>query len=176
MAAENDRPAFIADAMLGRLAKSLRTLGYDTAYTPDIEDSDLKLTALREGRVLLTRDHEVAETSLPVRVVFVRSDHIEEQLVQVVDELGLEVGFDGEEGSFTRCLVCNVPVEEVERESVRGRVPPYVFDTQERFARCPSCDRVYWAATHVERAREWLDRVLGTASGPKDASAREEDP
>jgi len=161
MAAEPDRPAFIADAMLGRLAKSLRTVGYDTAYAPDIADSDLKLAALRENRVLLTRDHEVAETSLPVRVILVESDHLEEQLVQVVDEMELEVGG----GLFTRCLVCNVPVERVERESVRGRVPPYVFETQERFARCPSCDRVYWAATHVDRAREWLARVLGVAGG-----------
>jgi uncharacterized protein with PIN domain len=158
-----EKPSFIADAMLGRLAKSLRTLGYDTEYSPDITDADLKLAALRDGRVLLTRDLEIGETSLPVRVLLVESDRVEEQLVQVVDELGLEAG----PGLFTRCLICNVTVVDVERASVRDRVPPYVFRTQERFVRCPSCGRVYWPATHVERAREWLDRVLGTGRGPE---------
>jgi len=159
VAATDERLAFIADAMLGRLAKSLRLLGYDTAYSPDIEDSELKLRAMRDGRALLTRDHELKETSLPVRVLLVESDHLEEQLVQVVDEFGLRPG----PALFTRCLICNVRVEDVQPDAVRDRVPPYVFRTQSRFARCPSCGRVYWAATHVERAREWLDRVLGSS-------------
>lgn len=153
----DDRPTFAADAMLGRLAKALRMLGYDTHYDSAISDSDLKLVALREGRIVLTRDREIAETSLPLRVVLVESDHAEEQLRQVVEDLALDV-----RGSlFTRCLVCNTPVEEASREEVEDRVPPYVLATQERFARCPSCGRIYWAATHVEAAKRWLERVLG---------------
>jgi uncharacterized protein with PIN domain len=158
MADADDRPAFIADAMLGRLAKSLRMLGCDTAYQSDIDDSDLKMTALREGRVLLTRDREVAQTSLPIRVLLIGSDHLEEQLVEVAREF--DVGPGGE--LFSRCLICNVHVEDVEKVEVKERVPEYVYATQERFARCPSCGRVYWAATHVERAREWLESVLGS--------------
>lgn len=161
MEAEQARPNFIADAMLGRLAKALRMLGYDVVYRPDIEDSELKLEALRASRVLLTRDREVAETCLPVRVVLVASDHVEDQLRQVVSELDLER--DGL--SFTRCLVCNEQLVEVDRESVRDSVPPYVFRTQRRFKRCPGCGRVYWEATHVARAREWLDEALDRDSG-----------
>jgi uncharacterized protein with PIN domain len=157
MGATDDKPTFIADAMLGRLAKSLRTLGYDTAYTPDIEDSELKLSALRDGRVLLTRDRGVSETSLPLRVVLVASDDVGEQLIQVVEELGLRPG----SSLFTRCLICNSELVEASPEKVRDEVPPYVYETQTRFARCPSCRRVYWAATHAERAREWLEGVLG---------------
>jgi uncharacterized protein with PIN domain len=163
MPADDGNPTFIADAMLGRLAKSLRTLGYDTAYTPDIEDSDLKLAALREGRVLLTRDREVSETSLPIRVVLVESDHIGQQLLQVVEELRLKVG----RGLFTRCLICNAELVDVSPEDVREKVPPYVFETQETFARCPSCGRIYWDATHTERAREWLEGVLGPLNGER---------
>ena len=161
MAESEGRPSFIVDAMLGRLAKSLRTLGYDTSSRPDIDDEALTRAALREGRVLLTRDREVAATSLPVRVVLITSDHLAEQLVQTVRELDLTPGPE----LFTRCLICNVPVEDVPRPAVEGLVPTYVFETQERFARCPSCERVYWAATHVEHAREWFESVLAPVSG-----------
>jgi uncharacterized protein with PIN domain len=162
MAAADEKPTFIADAMLGTLAKSLRMLGCDTAYEPDIDDNDLKMAALREGRVLLTRDHEVAQTSLPIRVLLIENDHLDEQLVEVAREFDIGPGDE----LFTRCLICNVSVESVEKAEVKDRVPEYVYATQELFARCPSCGRIYWAATHVERAREWLESVLGTG-GPR---------
>lgn len=151
-------PAFVADVMLGKLAKTLRMLGYDVAYRSDASDDAVRLLALREGRVVLTRDREIAATGLPIRVVLVEGDRAADQLRRVVLALGLAV----DEGRlFTRCLVCNEPVVQVSSGDVRGLVPPYVQRTQARFARCPSCGRVYWAATHVERAREWLRSVLG---------------
>jgi uncharacterized protein with PIN domain len=161
MASPDHRPTFAVDAMLGRLAKALRILGYDASYDPRIDDADLKLLALREGRIVLTRDREIADTNLPLRVHLIESDRPEEQLRQVVRELSLET----EGALFTRCLVCNVPVEDVPRRQVEARVPPYVLSTQKRFARCPRCGRVYWAATHVDAARRWLDRALGRSSG-----------
>ena len=91
MPSPDDRPTFAVDAMLGRLAKALRMLGYDAHYDSGITDSDLKLLAVREGRAVLTRDREIAETSLPLRVVLVESDHPEEQLRQIVREFGLDV-------------------------------------------------------------------------------------
>ena len=161
MADTDDRPAFIADAMLGRLARALRMLGFDTQYRPDIDDNELKMTAVREGRVILTRDHEVADTKLPVTVLLIESDHVEEQLLQTARAFRIAPG----EELFSRCLICNVEVESVPPSEIKGDVPEYVFSTQERFSRCPSCGRVYWAATHVEHAREWLERVLGSGGG-----------
>jgi nucleoside-triphosphatase len=160
-------PKFILDAMLGRLAKSLRMLGYDASYDAGIDDASLKLSALREARILLTRDREIASAALPVRVVLIESDHHEEQLRQVVEEVGLSAPC----ALFTRCLICNVPVDDAPRSDVEGSVPPYVFATQERFARCPRCGRVYWPATHVAHATEWLADVLATARGSGAPSA-----
>ena len=160
-------PTFIADAMLGRLAKSLRMLGYDVSYDPGIDDASLKLAAVRERRIILTRDREVAATGLTARVVLIESDKHTEQLRQVVADVRLSVPDE----FFTRCLLCNVPVEDAPRAEVEGSVPPYVFDTQERFARCPRCGRIYWPATHVAHATEWLDDLLGTAEGSLVANA-----
>ena len=170
MAGTDDRPAFIADAMLGRLARALRMLGFDTQYRPDIDDNELKMTALREGRVILTRDREVADTSLPVTVLLVESDHVEEQLLQTARAFRIAPGGR----LFSRCLICNVEVEDVEKCEVRERVPDYVYETQKHFSRCPSCGRVYWAATHVEHAREWLKRVLGSGYAPGEDGQGEE--
>ncbi|MCK5597595.1 MAG: Mut7-C RNAse domain-containing protein, partial [Candidatus Eisenbacteria sp.] len=165
MADTDERPAFIVDAMLGRLAKSLRMLGYDTAYEPNTDDNDLKMTAFREGRVLLTRDREIAKTDLPLNVLLIESDDLEGQLLETAREFDLRSG----EELFSRCLICNVEVEDAPSSEVRGQVPEYVFTTQSRFSRCPSCRRIYWAATHVEHARVWLERVLRSGDdGPGD--------
>ena len=158
MRARTEAPAFVADVMLGRLAKTLRMLGYDVAYRSDASDDAVRLLALREGRVVLTRDHEIAATSLPIRVVLVEGDRVADQLRHVVRALGLSVD---ESRLFTRCLLCNDPVVELPAEGARDLVPQYVHRTQARFARCPSCGRIYWAATHVERARKWLSLALG---------------
>lgn len=159
---DHEAPLFAADAMLGRLAKKLRMLGYDVFYSAGIEDRELKRIALRERRVLLTRDHEIAETSLPVRVVLMESDDVAEQLSQVNRAFGLELG----SASFTRCTECNVPVEIVDKLEIEDAVPPYVYATQDHFGRCPACGRIYWEATHVEHARQWLDDALDHGGTP----------
>jgi uncharacterized protein with PIN domain len=151
-------PRFIADAMLGRLAKWLRALGYDVAYERKIEDAALLARARAEGRRLLTRDaYLVRRRDLPPGTVLVRSDHLREQLAQVVAELGLSV----DRYRFTRCIDCNTPLTAVARDAVRDIVPQYVFETQARFGRCPGCGRVYWPGTHWARMRERLDQLGG---------------
>jgi len=170
MAETDDRPAFMVDAMLGRLARALRMLGLDTFYRPDIDDNELKVIALREGRAILTRDHEVAKTSLPVTVLLIESDYVEEQLLQTARTF--RIASTGK--LFSRCLICNVEVEDASPSEVRDEVPEYVLATQRRFSRCPSCGRIYWAATHVEHAREWLERVLGSGCAPGEDRQEEE--
>ena len=58
---------FIADSMLGRLGKWLRILGFDTLYVKNAPDEKILKTAVREKRVLLTRDHVLAEAT-PLRL------------------------------------------------------------------------------------------------------------
>jgi uncharacterized protein with PIN domain len=133
---------FLADTMLGRLATWLRLLGYDTAYLPDANDAELARRARAEDRVLLTRDIELTRRR-GVRCVLIESERVEEQVQQVFHALKLTP-----REAFSRCAVCNGALEEVSKEAVRGAVPPYVFHTQERFRRCPCCERVYWRGTH----------------------------
>jgi len=143
----------LLDGMLGRLAKWLRLLGYDTAYFPDLDDHELVRLARAKGRVLLTRDRELTRRR-GLTCLLVESDDLEEQIQQVISELNLKT-----ERPFSRCPVCNTPLQEVEKPLVKERVPPYVFQTKEHFNLCPGCDRTYWRGTHWAKMRQEMARI-----------------
>ena len=140
--------------MVGTLAKWLRILGYDTCFDPDMDDHQLVRLARAEGRVLLTRDRELARRP-GLDAVFVTGESLQAQIGQVLTELNLEP-----ERSFSRCPVCNEQLAEVDRETARQRVPAYVARTQESFRACPGCRRVYWRGTYWRQMDEQLARIL----------------
>ncbi|MEA3459678.1 MAG: Mut7-C RNAse domain-containing protein [Chloroflexota bacterium] len=145
----------LADGMLGSLAKWLRILGYDTLYFSHADDNELVRIARAEGRVLLTRDGELARRR-GINALLIESEELREQVQQVVTELGTA----GEE-PLSRCPLCNAPLRKVEKRAVRGRVPPYVFRTHERFSVCPHCGRIYWRGTHWARMRQEIAHLIG---------------
>ncbi len=137
---------FIADVMVGKLARWLRVLGVDVAYSNTYEDDEIIRIATAENRVVLTRDTSLAARRSAVRFVLIESDDYRAQIDQVVRAFGM-TDFE----IFTRCLECNALLEPISKESVFERVPPYVYLTQERFAVCPSCNRVFWHGTHADQ-------------------------
>lgn len=148
---------FFADAMLGTLARWMRTLGYDVLYESGIEDTELLLKAAEEGRIVLTRDTLLMKRRLAKgRAVFIESGDLGGQLRQVAAMFPID-----SDKLLTRCLRCNARLARVEKEAVKEKVPPYVFATQSEFSSCPACGRVYWGATHRARMLEELKRLLG---------------
>lgn len=141
---------FLADSMLGRLAKWLRILGYDTLYFSSLEDNNLVRIARAEGRIILTRDREMVRRR-GIDSLLIESDDFREQICQALRHFDLNL-----DSSFSRCSVCNSPLQRVAKGAVRERVPPYVFQTQERFSLCPRCGKIYWQGTHWQRIRERL--------------------
>ena len=136
--------SFIADEMLGKLAKWLRAIGYDTVYHTGGGDSALVQQALREDRIILTKDLHLLKRKLARKGVFVVSDDPREQFKQVVEELGLDV----ENGLFTRCLICNRELFPVGKQNIRDKVPVYTYLTHDKIHECPGCGRIYWSGTH----------------------------
>ena len=133
---------FVADTMLGTLAKWLRILGYDTAFCPQIDDSDLVRQSRAEERILLTRDTGLRERK-GLHVLFIAGDALEEQLAQVLRAFDLRT-----DKPFSRCPVCNTELEDVPKGDAWGQVPPFVFQTQDEFKLCPDCNRFYWRGSH----------------------------
>ncbi len=157
----SDGLRFIVDVNVGKLAKWLRILGFDTLFINPIEDGDLVEIARREQRIVLTKDTHIAErrpvTSGQVRVVLVEGDRVLDQLRFLAGKLELRGPFN----AFSRCLRCNVELEPVDRSLVRDRVPPYVYRTQQRYMTCPRCGKIYWPGTHWQRMREAAEDVRG---------------
>ena len=148
MARSTNNPKFIIDSNVGKLAKWLRMMGYDTLFFDGSDDSQMVANALAEGRVVLTRDTQIKRrrvvTDGRLEVILIESDEPERQIRQVVETLNLDCQFK----PLTICLECNQPLLERSKQQVQGRVPPYVFQTQNQYMECPACHRIYWRGTH----------------------------
>jgi uncharacterized protein len=136
---------FIADAMLGSLAKRLRLLGFDVLYDQAYDDNEILRLALEQGRVILTRDVGLAARPLAGNHVFIMSDHANDQVRQVLDAFSLTVA-----ETLTRCSVCNETLSPLDRNEARDRVPEHVQMTMTQFFECKGCGRVYWEGSHVK--------------------------
>jgi uncharacterized protein len=136
---------FVADVMVGKLARWLRILGFDVLYNNRFEDDEILRTAEDQDRVILTRDAELHKRG-GARSLFIEADDYEEQVQQVLSAFQLKDAVS----LFTRCAECNALLVETDREAVFLKAPPYVYLTQKDFAICPACDRVYWRGSHAD--------------------------
>jgi hypothetical protein len=150
-------PRFAAEKTLGRLTKWLRLLGFDTRYESELTGKKF-IDTLEKDRILLTRTRRIQNQFASRKLIFVESDHLPQQLNQIFRELGLKAS---QTRPFSRCLHCNVPIVIAEKASVRGRVPDYIFETHDRFQKCPECDRIYWPGSHTRRSFEKIQQLLG---------------
>lgn len=147
---------FIADAMLGGLARWLRVLDLDVAYDPELDDPELVDRALEEGRTILTRDRRLVERKRAWNHLLIASEVVDEQVREVLDAFRID---PDPHRLFKRCLRCNTPLEPMGADEARRHVPPFVARTRERFRRCPGCGRIFWASSHVRRMRRRLRRM-----------------
>ncbi len=151
-----ETPSFVADAMVGKLARWLRVLGLDVLYDASLNDHQLQAIARRERRVLLTRDVPLASASHGLERLLIASGDFREQVVQVVEAYRL----DPWRGLFRRCMDCNTPLVPALREEAQHRIPPYVFSTTASFMRCERCGKILWEGTHREHMREVLEGLF----------------
>ncbi len=128
-------------------------MGFDTVFDSEITDNQVLTVALSEQRTIITRDHRLAEKTLARKLVLLSSGDPLEQLKNVLQRCAVTV-----EASqlFSICPLCNIKVENINKEEFAARIPPYVYRTQDRFTRCPGCERIFWRGTHVERIKEHL--------------------
>lgn len=147
---------FVVDQMLGPLTRWLRLLGFDAIYFRDVADSVLLRVARKQGRMVLTRDRELAaQQSAPV--LLLANEDLDAQLREVVERLDLEIS---RSRMFTRCAICNVVLEPVDKQAVRDDVPAEALRVFDEFTRCPQCKRIYWKGGHYERILHSLEGLI----------------
>lgn len=156
------RTKFVADAMLGSLARKLRALGFDTSYFRAGDDSELLGLAREQGRIILTADQSLASLAggrgLRVILVAGRSDSL--RLKSIADS-ARALGVPLARGS-PLCSVCGGALETLERRNVAGRVPPQVERSHRQFYECAWCGKLYWKGGHWKGLRS-LAQHLGTS-------------
>lgn len=134
---------FACDAMLGRIARWLRLLGYDTFYSSGVGDDELLDVCLRRDLVLLTRDAEFFKRAVSsgIKAKLLRENSFVNQFADVVESFGLDLRItpDG-----SRCPTCNGLIRSVDKEDVRNRVSLNTVNSYDSFFMCINCGKVYW--------------------------------
>lgn len=147
---------FILDVHLGKLARRMRLLGFDTLYRNDFSDIELIQTALEQRRILLTRDLGILKHRCLVFGTLVRSDCVDKQIQQILTRYRLH----GQIRPWQRCMLCNGRLEPVAKSEILHRLEPKTRRYYQEFHRCTDCDRLYWQGSHYEKIEKWLESTL----------------
>ena len=144
---------FLADHMLGSLARWLRFFGFDTAYPDVLADKDVVELAKKENRIILTRDKELAQKK-DVQTLYLESTDLDGQLTTVFSEYKLKII-----NAFSRCSLCNSILVEVEKKNIKDEVPDRVYSLHEKFWECKVCQKYYWQGTHYQKIEEKIRKI-----------------
>jgi len=149
---------FVLDVHLGKLAASLRMLGFDTLYRNDYDDEELAQISASEQRILLTRDKGLLMRSLVTYGYYVRATNPEQQVVEVLQRFDLF----GKVLPFQRCIRCNGLLEPVAKEAIVDQLPQKTRLSIDEFHRCRECHQIYWRGSHYERMQQFIEGVLSS--------------
>ena len=145
---------FVVDTMLGKMAKWLRVLGFDTRYE-HLTLRDQLATYREAGFHVVTRNQKWCGHP---GVFCINANDPMEQLQELIAQASVT---ESEIRLFERCILCNERLLQIPREQAFGLVPDYVFETQSAFFQCPSCQRIYWPGSHPGRMLKRLREALG---------------
>lgn len=148
-------PRFVVDVHLGRLARLLRLVGFDTRWDRNVDDEILAGISRDERRILLTHDRGLLKRRDVTHGLFVRSDQPAEQVIEVLRRLDLR----GRMAPFTRCLRCGAELADVPKAEVLDRLEPLTRRHFEEFRRCVACEQIYWPGSHHDRLADLVRHI-----------------
>ena len=149
-------PKFILDVHLGKLAKYLRLLGFDTLYENSYDDSEIVAIARDQNRAVLTRDVSLLKNKSVTHGYWIRSQHTKDQLTEVIRRFDLASNIN----PFYRCTVCNGIIEKVGKESIMDRLEPKTKRYYDEFYKCTSCEKIYWKGSHYNKMDNFVKKIL----------------
>jgi len=148
---------FVTDASLGRLAKWLRLLGYDTVVFPEEAGRALLRLAAAENRIVLTRRKDMIQRQFSGALFIITDINVGNQLNKVIEKFSLKID---RQKMFGICLECNRKLNPVNREDVCDLVPLFVFENCNEYNRCPRCLKIYWTGTHQRNALWFMEKHI----------------
>lgn len=154
--AYDDRPRFILDTHLGRLASYLRMMGFDTLYRNDYPDDELAEVSSAEQRILLTRDVGLLKRSLVVYGYYVRNTNPRKRLHEVAQRYDLIEQMQ----PFQFCMRCNGELHQVDRGDIIDQLTEKTATYYNDFHQCRNCEQIYWKGSHYVKMEKLLDDVI----------------
>jgi len=147
---------FILDAHLGKLARYLRMLGFDTLYKNDYGDMEIIEIASEQKRIILSRDKQLLKSPGVNHGYYVRATEKHAQLIEVVEKFELYSQFK----SFTRCMTCNAVLLSKSKEAIRNLIDPDIYRCFDEFFFCPVCHKVFWKGSHFEKMERLILSII----------------
>lgn len=147
---------FVLDVHLGKLAKYLRMLGFDTMFCTALDDHEIVEISLHEQRIVLTRDKGLLKDKNLTHGYWVRNITPEKQLQEIISKCDLATKIN----SFTRCMECNGQLQLIAKDEVKQDLPENVGQYYQKFSRCLSCRKIYWEGTHYQKMQAFIRRIL----------------
>jgi len=148
---------FVLDTHLGKLAKYLRMLGFDTLYKNDYEDEQLAEIASQQQRIVLSRDRGLLKRKIIEYGHYVRHTQPLEQLAEIMQWLDLQKHLK----PFSRCTTCNGLLHSVSKKDIESQLAPKTRQYYNEFKQCAGCKQIYWKGTHYQQLQQIVQGITG---------------
>ena len=128
---------FIADGMLGKLARWLRMLGHDVIYWVQFDGSEFLELVKREQRVLLTKDLQLYKRAIRKGMdsFYVEGKAESERLAEVAKRYRLDLKIDVNKSN---CPLCNTKLNQIPKEQIQSELEKTTFTYYLEFWKCPT--------------------------------------
>jgi len=146
---------FILDVHLGKLAKYLRMLGFDTYYNNHYGDEEIAWLAQNNNRILLTRDIGLLKRRNVAKGYWLRSQHPKVQLEEILVHFDLFNNIH----PLTRCMKCNGEIQSINKEKIYRQLLPDTLKYFNRFYQCKNCGKIYWKGSHFNKMMKYIDHI-----------------
>jgi len=151
---------FILDVHLGKLARLMRLMGFDTLYRNDYDDPEIVRLSIAENRAVITRDRALLHARVIDYGYCIMSTDATEQLSGVIRRFNLQNSIV----PFSRCLACNGKLYPVDKASIITQLEPLTIQFFDTFFRCNDCGKVYWRGSHAEKLEKTVSRFTESES------------
>ncbi len=155
----SSKPIFLADAMLGSIARKLRIFGFDTLYIAHTHDDKILEIGIVENRVILTCDKELFKRILKkeAQCVLLQGSNDIADIVHILTKCGIvSLQFNT---LNSRCAVCNGLLIKKEPFDVISEVHSNVLKRHKQFFKCSKCKKIYWEGSHLTKIQQTLKLI-----------------
>jgi len=146
---------FILDVHLGKLARYLRLLGFDSLYDNGYKDDEIAELSNKDNRIILTRDKGLLQRKNVKRGYWIRSLKIENQIKEVVKRFDLYNKIK----PFKRCMICNGNIKEIKKDMLQYKIDKYIFNNYNCFYICLSCNKIFWKGNHYPNLEKIINNI-----------------